>query len=122
MAFHSTRHRHCPKTVPKCLKSDHSENNSDPGNFLDPCSADVSEWWAVLGSNQWPLPCEGNLSVFRHLALFTYIIEIYRYRIPSYTLVQARLCYTFPYNFRTERLCQESIPSAEETPSRHGAS
>src|SRR5262249_23223607 len=58
LAFHSTRHRHCPKTVPKCSKSSHSENNSDPGNFLDPCSADVSEWWAVLGSNQWPMPCE----------------------------------------------------------------
>ena len=52
MASHPARHRHCPRTVPKCLKSDHSENNSDPGNFLDPCSADVSEWWAVLGSNQ----------------------------------------------------------------------
>jgi hypothetical protein len=24
----------------------------------DPCSANASEWWAVLGSNQWPMPCE----------------------------------------------------------------
>jgi hypothetical protein len=53
-------HRHCPKTVPKGLKSNHSESNSDPGDFLDPCSADISEWWAVLGSNRWPLPCEGT--------------------------------------------------------------
>ena len=22
------------------------------------------EWWVVLGSNQWPLPCEGNLACF----------------------------------------------------------
>jgi hypothetical protein len=44
----------------KALESNHSGNNSDPGNFLDPCSADVSEWWAVLGSNQWPLPCESS--------------------------------------------------------------
>jgi hypothetical protein len=21
-------------------------------------------WWAVLGSNQWPLPCESNFTVF----------------------------------------------------------
>jgi hypothetical protein len=42
----------------KGLRSTHSENNSDPENFPDPCSTDVSGWWAVLGSNQWPLPCE----------------------------------------------------------------
>ena len=21
---------------------------------------EVSSWWALLGSNQWPLPCEGS--------------------------------------------------------------
>jgi hypothetical protein len=32
-------------------KGKHSENNSDPGRFLDPCSDDASEWWAVQGLN-----------------------------------------------------------------------
>src|SRR5262250_1556103 len=49
----------------RLAQSDHSRNNSDPGNFLDPCSADISEWWAVLGSNQWPLPCETEVGCLR---------------------------------------------------------
>src|SRR6516165_4828743 len=28
-------------------------------------SADISEWWAVLGSNQWPLPCETGVGCLR---------------------------------------------------------
>ena len=28
-------------------------------------------WWAVLGSNQWPLPCESSTSVHEHLREYT---------------------------------------------------
>jgi hypothetical protein len=52
MAFHSARHWHCPKTVPKCSKSSHSGKSSFSWNFLDVCFAGAFAWWAVLGSNQ----------------------------------------------------------------------
>jgi hypothetical protein len=29
--------------------------------MLQYARAIVSQWWAVLGSNQWPLPCETGL-------------------------------------------------------------
>src|SRR5262249_14282223 len=29
------------------------------------CLSSCSEWWAVLGSNQWPLPCETEVGCLR---------------------------------------------------------
>src|SRR5215469_13686036 len=35
-----------------------------------------SYWWAVLGSNQWPLPCESSLGVFLRLPLSMHVVEM----------------------------------------------
>ena len=32
------------------------------------CASEVFDfWWAVLGSNQWPLPCESDYAEYRRL-------------------------------------------------------
>jgi len=43
--------RNCPKRV----KRDAAPRNGGASYTLGPPAL---EWWAVLGSNQWPLPCE----------------------------------------------------------------
>ena len=41
--------------------------SSDAATLVQSSSTDElyrqAEWWAVLGSNQWPLPCEGTTHV-----------------------------------------------------------
>ena len=45
-ALDSVKHR---APFDRLAQSDHSRNNRDPGNFLDPWSANVSEWWGGTG-------------------------------------------------------------------------
>jgi hypothetical protein len=49
VTLQSTRVRQLPQ-IPNAQK-----RNANSGSPLSPCSHRVSEWWAVLGSNQWPL-------------------------------------------------------------------
>src|SRR5215471_8662375 len=50
---------------PYCPEAQGMEGGGGSGTSLERCSADAFEWWAVLGSNQWPLPCETEVGCLR---------------------------------------------------------
>jgi hypothetical protein len=50
---------------PKHANLGHSANGDGSADLLSSRPDCVFEWWAVLGSNQWPLPCETEVGCLR---------------------------------------------------------
>jgi hypothetical protein len=73
----------------------------------------MQEWWAVLGSNQWPLPCETEVGCLRinDMRLATPVATSTWYHVMSFDITQCHEC-------AVPKLSQRSLGSAGARVSR----